>query len=832
MRMRYKLILLPFMLCLTLTAIGQNTSFQQQKIDSLKSVLHTNLSFAQKVSTLIALAKIQGKKMAKDAQKNLTEAKAIAEKSANKRGLADAYLQEGLLLLALKKRQLSQAAFNQALKLYQSLPDTYEQQGDTYYYTGRLLNDRQSPDSTRTLYAKAIEAYTKSKSIEKVAETYVRDGQLLYVKGDYLNSIESIQKGLKIYQDRKKRKREGHAINALGSAYYLKRDYEKALEIYQQSLKIALETKDINSLRSNYNNIGLCYMRLEKLPEALINLREAEKIGIQQKSKGTIAKARNGIGNVYLKLNQLDSALYCYKLAVRLAKEIKSTYIQPFSLNGVTRVFVAMQQPDSALKYGLEALDISRRVANKNTEQDATEQLALIYEMKKDYSSAYQYHKIFKHLSDSLVDEDKIKKITSLENKFAFEKEKEKQKQQQLLNEARLNSDLRQQKFLNSAFLGGFLLVMILAFYVYRSYQIKRKANQVLLEKNSLITQQNEEITQQSEELNNTNNQLVELGNFKEALMGMIVHDLKNPLNVIIGLSESEYKAEYLKMINQSGQRMLTLVMNILDVQKFEASEIELRTEPLSLNKLVNTSLQDVQLLLQQKKLAIDTEINTQDWVIAEEELLIRVFTNLLTNAIKFSLSGGKITITNELVIKPEQEVEFTKVWVKDEGIGIPANKLDLVFTKFGQVHQKKSGGIRSTGLGLTFCKLVVEAHGGQIGVESVEGKGTAFWLTLPLDKNARQANLITEDTKYAQNSPAQSPGESLFDFSPQEKEMLQPILNELGNYEFFEFTKIKATLAQLEEFENENIQALKNQLNTAFLNMNEDNFHQLVESV
>ena len=832
MRMRHKLTLLPFMICLAFTTFAQNTFPKQHKIDSLNKLLNTSLSSTQKVSALIALAKVQGKKMAKEAQKNLTEAKTIAEKDGNKKDLANAYLQEGMLLIALKKRKLSQVAFNQALKLYQNLPNTYEEQGDVYYNIGRLLNDRQSVDSTRILYAKAIEAYTKSKSIEKVAETYVRDGQLLYVKGDYLNSIESIQKGLKIYQDRKKRKREGHAINALGSAYYLKRDYPKALEIYKQSLKIALETNDINSLRSNYNNVGLCYMRLEQFPEALTNLREAEKIGIRQKSKGTIAKARNGIGNVYLKTNQLDSALYCYKLAVKLAKEIKSTYIRPFSLNGVTRVFVAMQKPDSALKYGLEALDISRRVANKNTEQDATEQLALIYEMKKNYALAYQYHKTFKHLSDSLVDEDKIKKITSLENKFAFEKEKEKQKQQQLLNEARLNSDLQQQKFLNRAFLGGILLVMALGFYVYRSYQNKRKANQVLLEKNTLITQQNEEITQQAEELNATNNQLVELGNFKEALMGMIVHDLKNPLNVIIGLSESEYKAEYLKMINQSGQRMLTLVMNILDVQKFEASEIELRTEPLSLNQLVNTSLQDVQLLLQQKRLMVETEIDTKDWVIAEEELLIRVFTNLLTNAIKFSLQGGKITVSNEVITNAEQEGSFTKIWVKDEGVGIPASKLDLVFTKFGQVHQKKSGGIRSTGLGLTFCKLVVEAHGGQIGVESVERQGTAFWFTLPLDKNAHQANNVTNETKYAQNSPAQSPGTPLFNFSPKEKEMLQPILNELSSYEFFEFTKIKVTLAQLEKFENENIQALTTQLNTAFLSMNEDNFHQLVESI
>ncbi|HAS44737.1 MAG TPA: hypothetical protein DCS93_29935 [Microscillaceae bacterium] len=807
-----------------LLLFAQQSPKKETPIDSLQKVLTQTLNPSQRVKTLIALAKAQGKKMAKKAQQNLEKAKEIAEQNNDKKGIADVYFQLGQLWRVTQKTQPAKEAFAEALKRYRDLPGTFEQQGDVLYYTGRVLNDIQAPDSTRVLYAKAIEAYRQSKSVEKIAEVHVRDGQLLYTKGDYLNSIESIQKGLKIYQDRKKRKREGAALNALGSAYYLMRDYEKALETYKKSLKVNLESNNVKFLRSNYNNMGLCYMRLEQFPAALKNLLAAEQIAIKQGNKSTIATARNGIGNVYLKQKKLDSALYCYKLAVRLAKEIKSTYVQPFSLNGVTRVFVAMQKPDSALKYGLEALSISQRIGNKNTEQDATELLARAYEMKQEFALAYKYHKAFKHLSDSLVDEDKIKKITSLENQFTFEKEKQKQ----LLKEEQLNSDLKQQKLLNQAFLAGILLVMVLGFYIYRSYQTKRKANQILLEKNSLITQQNDEISQQAEELNATNNQLVELGDFKEAMMGMIVHDLKNPLNVIIGLTKGKYKAEHQSIVHQSGQRMLNLVLNILDVQKFDASEMELQTKPLLLESLVHTSVKEVELLLLQKGLGLEIQVSGQDWINGEEELIVRVVTNLLTNAIKFSLQGGTIRISNEPLDTGKGAAQ-TKIWVKDEGVGIPTDRLDTVFARFGQVKQKKSGGTRSTGVGLTFCKLAVEAHGGEIGVESTEGKGASFWFTLPLDVNPK--NLTVTDDSSA-NEGIQSTTVSNNHFTKEERALLQPILADLTQYEFFEFSKIRAKITELDQFENDKIDTLKEQLNNALLAMNEERFHQLVKSV
>lgn len=344
----------------------------------------------------------------------------------------------------------------------------------------------------------------------------------------------------------------------------------------------------------------------------------------------------------------------------------------------------------------------------------------------------------------------------------------------------------------------------------------KQQANEALLEKNNLVAQQ-------KEELHLMNEKLIALGEFKEAMTGMIVHDLKNPLNAIIGLSNQLTDTDRSKlpqMINQSGLTMLNMVLNILDVQKFEASEVQVQPDSQALIRLANTAHQDVLFLLEQKNLQVRIQIPDHAWVMAEEELIVRVLTNMLTNAIKYAPPGSSIDIYTEALSPDQTQI---KVWVKDYGIGIAKDKQDLVFRKFGQINSQSLGRARSSGLGLTFCKLAVEAHGGQIGVESEVGQSTSFWFTLPLGipKGTHSPSLVPKPTTAEV---------SLFELNETEKALVQPILAELSGCEFFEFSKIKNTLAKLNDFDQPTILAIKEQLNMAFLNMNEQAFGELVK--
>ena len=229
-------------------------------------------------------------------------------------------------------------------------------------------------------------------------------------------------------------------------------------------------------------------------------------------------------------------------------------------------------------------------------------------------------------------------------------------------------------------------------------------------------------------ELRQTNEKLVEMDQFKQGMTSMIVHDLKNPLNSIINVPESLTSENKVQVMKNSGKQMLNMVMNILDLDKYEESKMMPDLVETAISDVTERSFAAVEYLSQQKNISLKNELSSGILVLADHEILERVITNLLTNAIKFTPVSGHIRVYGEHV-----EKEMIKVLVEDTGEGIPPEKLDSVFQRFGQVIAKRSGGVRSTGLGLTFCKMAVEAHGGDIGVKSKVGEGSTFWFTLKI---------------------------------------------------------------------------------------------------
>jgi len=285
-------------------------------------------------------------------------------------------------------------------------------------------------------------------------------------------------------------------------------------------------------------------------------------------------------------------------------------------------------------------------------------------------------------------------------------------------------------------------------------------------------------INEKSDELAKTNEKLKELDQFKEGMTGMIVHDLKNPLNAVIGISSMFQEDDMWLMVNSAGNQMLNLVLNILDVQKFENTEVKLNLVECPALNIVKEGCKQVSLLIKQKNLSLNIQVDPSIIIKADQEIIVRVFVNMLTNAIKYTPNGGNISIKSVDIFNNQEDVfssenidqkikdnfslnlPFCLFSVTDTGQGIPKDKQHLVFEKFGQIEAKKSGGVRSTGLGMTFCKMVIEAHGGTIWLTSEVGVGTSFWFTLPfiasnemieaenpVSKNF-EINLVPQDVK------------------------------------------------------------------------------------
>jgi signal transduction histidine kinase len=231
---------------------------------------------------------------------------------------------------------------------------------------------------------------------------------------------------------------------------------------------------------------------------------------------------------------------------------------------------------------------------------------------------------------------------------------------------------------------------------------------------------------------------LRELEKVRDDLMKMIVHDLKTPLTSIIATLEmladgdlgsvSTSQQGALRDTENKAQELLHLIEDLLEVARIEETSISLDLEPLVPSSLVTDIMSDWSLRLQQEHAVTKIEVTADvPTFLADKALLKRVFGNLIQNSLVHSSSAVELRV---LARTDPRGVLFT---VADNGPGIPPQYHEVIFHKFERVKTPNVPRVRSSGLGLAFCRLVVEAHGGRIWVQSTEGAGSAFHILLPL---------------------------------------------------------------------------------------------------
>ncbi|MEW6740977.1 MAG: GAF domain-containing sensor histidine kinase [Nitrospirota bacterium] len=234
--------------------------------------------------------------------------------------------------------------------------------------------------------------------------------------------------------------------------------------------------------------------------------------------------------------------------------------------------------------------------------------------------------------------------------------------------------------------------------------------------------------------LEETNKRLMKLDELRTNLAGFIVHDLKGPITTIMAnLDMLNYEPltlqqfEYVNLATEDVYKMQNMVMNILDVLKLEEGKIMIYREETDIYTLAKREITSLKNVLSRRNIELAFEGSSHICYI-DENLIGRVVTNLLRNAIEHSPDGGKIRLN----IQYHDSQKETRVSIADQGKGVPDDLKEKIFDKFFQVEGETKQRKTSTGLGLTFCKLVVNAHGGDIWVEDSEDRGARFVFTLP----------------------------------------------------------------------------------------------------
>ncbi|NES69997.1 MAG: cell wall metabolism sensor histidine kinase WalK, partial [Okeania sp. SIO2D1] len=233
----------------------------------------------------------------------------------------------------------------------------------------------------------------------------------------------------------------------------------------------------------------------------------------------------------------------------------------------------------------------------------------------------------------------------------------------------------------------------------------------------------------------------------KDEFISVVSHELRTPLTSIhsslkilatgkLGNLSSKGK-RMLTIADEQTDRLVRLVNNVLDLQRIQSGKVKMNKKACQAMELMIEASQTMQTMAQEHEINLFTQpVAFLVW--ANHDYIVQTLTNLLSNSIKFSPPNSTVFLSAKMKLpqessKREKQIPCVTFEVKDEGQGIPANKLETIFERFQQVDSSDSRKKGGTGLGLTICRQIIEEHGGKIWAESCLGKGSTFYFTLPI---------------------------------------------------------------------------------------------------
>lgn len=263
-----------------------------------------------------------------------------------------------------------------------------------------------------------------------------------------------------------------------------------------------------------------------------------------------------------------------------------------------------------------------------------------------------------------------------------------------------------------------------------------------LEEKRTALEVANDKLAQSNAELQEANTRLRELSDMKEEFLALTTHDLRSPLTVISGVINfftsgrlGELSPEQKKMVammERNTHNLIELINDLLDASKLEAGSMRMEATEIDLARFAREVCEPFESLAREKEIKLTIELPTEiPCVRADRSKLRRIFINLLSNALKFTLSGGSVHIG------ARHEEGFVRVSVKDTGVGIAPDDLQRLFDKYEQTRNRATRGEKGTGLGLYIAKQLVELQGGAIEIQSTPGIGSEFSFTVPVATSA-----------------------------------------------------------------------------------------------
>lgn len=478
-----------FLPCLILAQQAKVNTENNIVIDSLLLILKTDKQDTLSVNIQHALtSKYLNLGNYHEAMQNAIQALQKAEKLFFKNGIATSYSLKGNIY---EQQGFFEEAMDSYLKSLKICEEMMNKKGvaNANSNIGSIEEKQGNYGNAMNSHLKSLEIFTEIKDLKGIARAYNNVGIIYSDLGDFEKATSNYLKALKNWEKIGDKKGVANCFNNIGIIYLNQGNYEKCLENYLKSLKLREEIGNKSGIGASFNNIGNVYQNLEKYEDALEyhmkSLKIMQEIGDQQ----GIARSHNNIGNTYLNQGNYKNALENQLKAVKINETIGDKRGTAIAYSNVGNIYMQQGNFEEAINYNTKSLLLNKKIGYKVGIKDAYYCLSEIYDKKGYFNQALIFRKLYSLTKDTMLNVENSKQIAEMNTKY----DSEKKDKELIKKDAEINKQLvetEKQNLQRNAFIIGFALVLLLAFFIYNGYHQKKNANELLEEKNSLIENQ------------------------------------------------------------------------------------------------------------------------------------------------------------------------------------------------------------------------------------------------------------------------------------------------------------------------------------------------------
>jgi len=530
------------------------------------------------------------------------------------------------------------------------------------------------------------------------------------------------------------------SYNIIGANFDELSELDKAVYFYKKGLNYA--NKTANDTIKNYinNNLGNVYCFEKKQYENGIKYYK-KSLEYSEKTSDTsqIVFTKLNIAWAYFDINQFENGLPYLKYVNKYYSKFgdESTLVVYKMLNGMYSSHVGANK--NAESFFLKAISVGNKVEDKNDLSFSHQEYSKFLLKKGDYKKAYEHLAIYNTITDDIYNAELLKKANVAG--INLELDEYKREIDRIEVEKNLQSQsLKKSRIIVVLFIAVFLVLLLLLYSLFKNYNFKKKANH--------------DLTIANEELIIAKDKAEKASLAKTQFVSTISHELRTPLYGVIGITNlllDEHKelakSPHLNSLKFSARYLLSLVNDILQINKIEENKIKLENLTFNISDEINLVKNALSFIAQSHndKIIVEVDKAIPEYLIGDKLRLAQVLMNLISNALKFTKNGEVIVRAN--LVKVENNFHFIEFQISDNGVGIDAADQVKIFEKFVQIGRNEND-YQGTGLGLAIVKRLLGLFNSEITLESQVGVGTTFIFTIAFDYNPEKTNEIINNIK------------------------------------------------------------------------------------